>query len=714
MSQRTAPRGPRAPLALRVARQRIIGQTRRDRERRRQLQRRRLALLGFLALLGLVASIGGGLVAVLGVTTIGIMPPARSLPTDSFVYDRKGRLIAQLHPDGESRVPVALSDIAPAVQQATVDIEDRNFWHEGAVDVARVGAAAWHDLSHDTSPQGASTITMQLGKVIYLEDDQSLGYKAREIAVARHLDSTLTKPQILNAYLNDIPYGRGATGIGAAAHLYFGVDASRLDLAQAAILAGLPNAPTDLDPILHPREAAIRQRDVLVAMLAAGDITDGQYYAALTEPLHFARGTVDTYNRAPAFVARVVDEVQRLLNLDARVAGLRITSTLDLDLQTLAATTVAGQVAQLHRYNASDGALVSMVPSTGDVVAYVGNGGPSVPGASIDMAAHPRQPGSTFKLITYSRALADRRISMLTPVLDGPLTLPTGGGPTGDLPYSPLDYDLRFHGVLPVQVALGNSLNVPAIRVELLEGMPKIVEQARAYGVTTMTEATESYGPSMTLGAYPIPLWQMAQIAAALGDLGVLHPARFVTSVRTSTGAELITGAPTPQTVIDPAVAYIMSSTLGDDTNRIMEFGAHGLLTLPGHIVAAKTGTSQDFRDNLTVGWTPELATATWVGNASDAPMHGTTGITGAAPIWHAFMEQALQGVPDNWPPAPAGVTSVWMGGHHGWLLSGTSPQTGAAVLLGNPLGLRGCRSRLDACYLVPGDFVGALGRRGH
>ncbi len=315
-----------------------------------------------------------------------------------------------------------------------------------------------------------------------------------------------------------------------------------------------------------------------------------------------------------------IQEVQAKLHLNPVTAGLRITATLDPNLEKLAQGTVSQQIAALAGKHVTDGALVSIDPTTGDVLAYVGNAGSDVPGADYDMAAVPRQMGSSFKLFTYPTALAQRQISMLTPVLDGPISIPLSNGQT----YQPTDYDHTWHGIVPIELALGNSLNVPAIRVELLAGIPNVVATARKMGVTTLTQPASSYGPSMTLGTYPVPLWEMAQAATAYADQGVMHDAEFVREVshRDGSGA-LPSGSSASRPVMDPGVAFIMNQILSNDANRVMEFGSGSDLTLAGHVVAAKTGTTQDFRDNITVGWTPHLVTATWVGNADNSPMRG-------------------------------------------------------------------------------------------
>ncbi|MDQ2960699.1 MAG: transglycosylase domain-containing protein, partial [Candidatus Dormibacteraeota bacterium] len=681
------PPPPPSPVRARRSARRELAVTRmrsrRNRRSVRRVPRLAIALVSALIVGIVVVAVGGQVAFALITSGVGGLPQARALESDSIVTDAQGNIIAELHPDGETRLPVALSQTAATIQTAIVDIEDRAFWTEGPIDVGRMVASAWHDLRHDGATQGASTIPMQLAKVLYLTDDQSFDYKLRQIGFAGNIVGTLSKHDILEAYLNDIFYGEGATGIEAASHVYFGIPASQLDLAQSAMLAGLPNAPSVDDPLVHPDAAAARQQQVLQAMVSAGHISQAQADAAAAEKLTFAGPQVDDINTEPAFVARVVSQARTQLHLDPMTAGLRITTTLDPSLQAFAQQTVQAQVQAVRRLNVGDGALVSVVPQTGNVVAYVGSANVDAASSQIDMASVARQPGSTFKLFTYSTAIAERKITMVTPVLDGPLTLPKGGGSNGEQPWSPLDYDRTWHGVLPVAQAFPNSLNIPAIRTELYTGIPDILSTARNFGVTTLNKPNSAYGPSMTLGTYPIPLYQMAQAVTTFADQGRVHPVTFITSVHDISGRQLYSGPGAPKQVMDPGAVYIVNQILTNDRNRQLEFGLGSDLTLTGHLVSAKTGTSEDFRDNLTIGWTPQLVTATWVGNANDSPMHGTTGITGAAPIWHAFMLHALKNIPDNWPAAPADVYAQPAGSYApAWFLQGTTAQTAATALV--------------------------------
>ncbi|MDQ6772246.1 MAG: transglycosylase domain-containing protein [Candidatus Dormibacteraeota bacterium] len=588
------------------------------------------------------------------------------LPADTLVYDRAGSLIADVHAGGATRIPVPLAAIAPPVQQAIVAVEDRNFWSEGSVDWRRVAAAAAYDVAHRNADQGASTITEQLAKVLYLDDHKTLERKANEMLIGAAIASRSSKADVLDEYLNDVYFGHGATGIEAASRVYFGRAANQLDLAQASLLAGLPNAPSELDPLVNPAGAAARQQVVLASMVTSGVITEEQATAASQEKLVYADGSSDNVNAYPDFDARVAAQLQATLHVNPATAGLTVRTTLDPQLQTTAVKAVHDHVLADRRQHATDGAAVSVDPATGEVLAYVGDAGPQAPGNQIDMAAQPRQPGSTMKIFTYSEAIAERKVTETTPICDCPLTLPNGG-----TPYTVHDYSGGYLGVLPLRAALGNSLNIPAVRVEQTVGQPAVVNVARSLGVTALGQDPASYGPSLTLGAYPVPLWETAQAYTALADGGIYHPVTFVTSAKDSSGRELLPAPAPGRQALDPGVAFIMNDILSTDRNRAIEFGLGSDLTVSGHRVASKTGTTNDNKDALTVGWTPRLLTAVWVGNTDDSPMNGVVGALGAAPIWHQIEASGLASG-DSWPSPPDDVYSMWSGGAQAWYLNGT------------------------------------------
>jgi membrane peptidoglycan carboxypeptidase len=284
------------------------------------------------------------------------------------------------------------------------------------------------------------------------------------------------------------------------------------------------------------------------------------------------------------------------------------------------------------------------------------------PGGWINMADTPRQPGSTFKIYTYTAAIESRTFNMITPILDAPMVFPTWGGVSGFDPYIPLNYDLHYHGVLPLKMAMGNSLNIPAIKTELRVGIPNVLNMARRMGVTHLTMPDDNYSLSLTLGGYEVTPIDMATGASTLADMGVRHMPAPIVSIKDATGRDVYTYDPTKNEyrAVSQDVAFIIAAIMSDDRNRCMEFGCRGDLTLPGRHVAAKTGTTQLFKDNWTLGFTPTLATAVWIGNPDNTPLsHNSTGIVGAAPIWHKFMQQALAGTPDQWYAKPAGVHQI-------------------------------------------------------
>ncbi|MBJ7598060.1 transglycosylase domain-containing protein [Candidatus Nephthysia bennettiae] len=666
------------------------------RRRRRSLyepprRRRRMAPLFALPLLPLVLLLSVGALAS-RFPAATLPDSSRSFPADSFVYDRAGHVIAELHRPGETRIPVPLTAISPDELRAIVAVEDRNFWQEGAIDWGRLAQAAVYDVSHHADAQGASTITEQLARLLYLNNQKTFERKLRELIIAHAMDSRLSKSEILDQYLNDVYFGHGATGIEAASRVYFGVSASQLDLAQASLLAGLPNAPSVLDPIQNPDGARGRQRVVLDAMVRNRAVSAAEADAAFQEKLQFGNGRGDDLNLYPQFTARVAQEVSAQLGQDPASAGLSIKTTLDAGLQQAAERAVQSRVAALSRLHVSDGAAVSLDPRTGDVLAYVGNAGAGHPGSNLDMAAQARQPGSTMKVVTYGAAIADRKVTMLTPVSDGPLTLPTGGGADGHQPWTVHDYDNGSHGTVPVAVALGNSLNIPAVRVEQQVGVAAVVQLARKLGITTLSNDPSSYGPSLTLGSYPVPLWQLAQAYGAVAGGGVLHPTRFLLSVTDASGREMLPAAGPGTSVLDPGAAFVMNQMLSDDSNRALVFGRGSALVIAGHRVAAKTGTTSDNKDALTVGWTPRVVTAAWVGNADNSAMDGVAGAMGAAPIWHSVMAAALGSGGDGWAAPPGNVHQLSWNGLQGWFLDGTSPG-GPSLGADSTSGRSGCVS---------------------
>jgi membrane peptidoglycan carboxypeptidase len=608
---------------------------------------------------------------------VGPLPTISGLSTngmdqDTLIYDRHGQLLADVGKEGNHRIVVPLDYMSPWVVKATLATEDRTFYSNSGIDLGGIVRAAVANYQHHRIQQGGSTISQQLIKQVYIGANApaDIQRKLKEAILAIELNRQFSKNQILEMYLNTIFYGSQTYGIEAAARSYFQTNAHDLSLAQAAMLAGLPQAPTQYNPVINFQSAKQRQAQVLAGMVGEKYITAGQAQAAYAVKLQVFPPT--TKFEAPYFVDYVLKTLAKApYNITSdNHKGYRVYTSLDLPLQHMAEQVVREQVAQKGNfYNFHDAALVSMDPRTGEVLAMVGGTDYERPGGQYNFAYDvPRPPGSSFKIFTYTAAIESRKVNMTSPILDEAMVFPTGGDPGGLGKYIPQNYDHRFHGTLPLKMMMGNSMNIPALKTELLTGIPAVVDMAHRMGLTCLgplpcvDQSPDNYGPSLTLGAYPVRLADMATAASTLATLGLRHGEAPILNIKDGLGRDVFTYDPKKNEfrAVDANVAFIIASIMSDDRNRCLEFGCHGDLTLPGRTVAAKTGTTNDFKDNWTVGFTPSLATAVWVGNPDNKPLsHNSTGIVGAAPIWHKFMVQALAGKPNEWYPVPAGIHPV-------------------------------------------------------
>ncbi|HET9847511.1 MAG TPA: transglycosylase domain-containing protein [Candidatus Dormibacteraeota bacterium] len=636
------------------------------RESQRRTKFRRALLLCLVVAIGLpvltvpalAAESVGSLPAVEGLTSTG-------LNQDMLIFDRHGTLIDDIGYHGDHRIVVPLKYISPYAKQASIAIEDRSFYQNNGVDVGGIVRAAVADYSQHHITQGGSTISQQLVKQLFIgpHPAPTIQRKLKEAILAMDLNRRYTKDQILELYLNTIYYGSQSYGVEAAARAFFHTNAHDLTLAQAAMLAGLPQAPTQNSPVINLTTAKQRQAEVLNAMVAQKMITRTQAISAEQEQLQYFYPT--NALQAPHFVDYVLSVLDKQFHIrPSNRKGYRVYTTLDLNLQHIAEQVVHNQIATHGNfYDFHDAALVSMDPKTGQVLAMVGGDDYYRPGGQINMATtDTRQPGSSFKMFTYTAAIESGKLNVTSPVLDQPMVFPLGGGPLGDKPWAPLNYDKKFHGTVPLKMAMGNSLNIPAVKVELVTGIGAVLDVARRMGVTSLTKPDGDYGKSLTLGGYGVSPIDMVTGASTLATLGVRHRPAPVLHIQDGLGNTKFDYDPAKNEfrAVSQQVAFIIDSIMSDDRNRCMEFGCGGDLTLPGRHVGAKTGTTQDFRDNWTVGFTPSLATAVWVGNPDYHPLaHNSTGIVGAAPIWHQFMMQALAQHPDEWYAKPDGVDAV-------------------------------------------------------
>jgi membrane peptidoglycan carboxypeptidase len=605
---------------------------------------------------------------------------------DTIITDRKGIVLADVGNHGDHRLAVRLKDIAPKMILATVAIEDRGFYSNPGFDLSAIVRASYDNLRSGHIVSGASTITQQLAKQQFLTPDQSVSRKLRELALAYELSQAYSKNQIMELYLNKSFYGSQSYGIEAAAESYFHIHASQLDLAQSAVLAGLPQAPTEWNPVLHPDAAKLRQTEVLQAMVRANFITQSEMDAAVAEKLVY-QAPVNSF-LAPHFVDFVLSEL-RQLGYQPGTQQLNVKTTLDYHMQLIGESVVRSNLAAnlwRDRSGQLSSGLVAEDPKTGEILVMVGSPNYNANTGQINFTTTPRNMGSSMKPYTYGAVFAGRVATVDTPVYDGPSPLIYKDAYSTTKIYN---YDFRSHGVLPLKKAMGNSLNIAAVKVELSIGVPAVVNYMRSLGVQPRyingngsydTKAPgATYGPSLTLGGYPITLLEHVGGIATYADYGVYHTPESILSVTDSHSAVLYATHANQRArqAIDPGVAFIMAQVMSDDQNRCMIFGCGSALHWSDRIVAAKTGTTDNFKDAVTVAFTPDLAAAIWVGDVLDNThtmcgysCGGSDGVFVASPGMHNFISRALTGVAGNrWFSKPADVVA---GANNSWFLSDT------------------------------------------
>jgi membrane peptidoglycan carboxypeptidase len=588
--------------------------------------------------------------------------------SDTLVYDRTGTvLLADIQvADGVQHVDVPLTAMGRWLPAATVAVEDPGFWNEPGIDAGRLARASWDGITGRSGGDTGGTIVTRL---IRLRMGTAVG--PRTAALAVRVAATFPKARILQSYLNSLPYGNRAVGVEAAAITYFQVDATQLDLAQAALIAGLPEAPTRLDPLRDREAAKERQRQVLDAMVRTHAVTAEEAARALAEPLRLVGPA--PLNVAPKFVSMV------LADLSSRYGGVAqgstVITTLDWGLQQLAAASLRRAVDANASRRVTAGSLAAIDPHTGQVLALADHG----------EAASTRSPGTAFRMFTYASAIASGRYTMVTPVEDSPFEVTTGDGEPA---YRPHNYDRLDHGPCELRTCAGGGLNLPAIRVEMSLGVPAVVETARALGAPPLVphfapdgsatfstdDPPSSFGPSLTLGGYGATPLQMATGAATLAAAGARRQPSTILRAGEAT-ATLDQG----KRVVDAGAAYVVTQMLSDDADRVRTYGGASALTLPGRHAAAIAGTTETFSDGWTVGYTPSLAVAVWTGNADySAMLPGSDGVIVAAPAWRQFMQGALDqlGRTDEWYAPPTGLEAITVNGRTAWFLPGTSPST--------------------------------------
>lgn len=643
-----------------------------------------VVILLFLAVLGVI--IASMFFVIQYITIASTLPSvedirnrASQFETTRF-YDRNGQVLYEMiDPNAGRRTYTPLSEISPYVVAATIATEDKEFFNHPGFNLKALARAMIQNYTSGEVVSGASTITQQLARTLFFppEEQVEISYrrKAKEIVLSSEITRRYTKDEILELYLNEISYGNMAYGIEAAAETYFNTTAKELDLAQSAFLAGLPQAPSVYD-IFTNREATLnRNKQVLTAMYNLSQEKKCIWVSNSPE-----RICVEAQQAADAFIwiedynftrkanpmvyPHWVTYIRHLLEkqFDPQTiyrSGFRVYTTLDPHLQLEADRIVKEQVNALGDRHVTDGALVAMDPESGEILAMTGSAdfyNEEIAG-QINMALQPRQPGSSIKPITYAASF-EKGWTAATVLWDVPSEFPPSGDPNDYRePYRPVNYDGKFRGPISVRSALANSINVPAVKALQFVGIydnPEtpdpdgFIAYARRLGITTLDR--NDYGLSLTLGGGEVTLFEMTSAFSVFANNGKKIAPVSITRIEDHTGKVIFETKPQqPEQVIRPEHAYIISSILSDEKARRPMFGADSVLNLP-FPAAAKTGTTNEFRDNWTMGYTPDLVVGVWVGNADNTPMVNTSGVEGAAPIWNEFMNAAIPYLTGNNP----------------------------------------------------------------
>ena len=605
------------------------------------------------------------------------------------ILDRDGNVLYEiLDPSAGRRTYVALDKISPFMIAATVTTEDKDYYSHPGFNILAIARAMWQNYTSGQIESGASTITQQLARTLLFtaeeRSQQTLERKTREIVLAAEITRRYSKDEILELYLNENNYGNIAYGVEAAAETYFNTSADKLNLAQASFLAGLPQAPAVYDINTNRDATLARHKQVLLLMLDASKekgcifvsnntqkvcVSEADVLNSIQEIEDYTFKPVDIQMKYPHWVNYVRSLLEQQYDPQTIYrSGFTVYTTLDPDLQQKAEKVVKQQVDDLTDLNVKDGALVAIRPQTGEILAMVGSADFNNEAISgqVNMAVSPRQPGSSIKPLTYTAAF-EKGWTPATLIWDVPSEFPPSGKADDPSdPYKPVNYDGTFHGPVTVRTALDNSYNVPAVKTLNFVGIyddpstPEkegLIEFAKKMGITTLTR--NDYGLALTLGGGEVTLLELTGAFSVFANGGSRVPPVAISKIVDVTGKTVYEYKPKPgEQVIRAEHAYLISSILSDQKARIPAFGTDPVINLP-FTAAVKTGTTNDFRDNWTLGYTPDLAVGVWVGNADYTPMQNTTGLTGAAPIWASIMKYGIDKYTEGNPTPfnkPAGI----------------------------------------------------------
>jgi len=558
-------------------------------------------------------------------------------PEGYVIYDNEKKQIYK-SPEARQISYVSIDKIPQNLQNAVIAIEDDRFYKHFGFDIYSIIRALYKNQQQDQIVEGGSTITQQLVRNSFLSFDQNYTRKIKEIILAIQLERKYSKQQILEMYLNSIYFGGGAYGAENASSLYFNKHVEDLTLQEAALLAGLPKAPSKLSPYVDIKAATKRRNLVLEKMLERGDISKENYNKAVSTEIQVVSPSVAVDTKYPHFSLFVQNELNAIFSeSDIQKLGLKVYTTLDPEMQDLAQTQLTNGVAKLNYRNANNGAVVQLNPKTGAINVMVGSVGWDMEKVNgrINMAVTPRQPGSSIKPLIYSSALDGGYIAPNTVLHD----IPTTFSPN----YKPLDFDKKFRGSMLPRRALPNSLNIPAVEVISRMGYVNALDKLKEMGVTSITDYS-NYGLSVVLGGVEISPLEMAGAYTVLANGGVYTKPYAIEKVEDKYGQVLYERKIEKKQVLSAESAYIVTDWISDSRARSEIFGYPYVFNYGKAKVAAKTGTTENFRDSWQIAYTPYVLTAVWVGNANNQQMQGITGADGAATIMHPIMLKSIKG----------------------------------------------------------------------
>ncbi|MFA5136392.1 MAG: PBP1A family penicillin-binding protein [Patescibacteria group bacterium] len=634
----------------------------------------------------------------------------KSVPLSTHIYDRNGKSLYEIYKD-QNRTPIKLNKLPKYVSQATIAIEDKDFYKHKGISIVSGMLRAVKDMILKQNLQGGSTLTQQLVKGALLTPERTIQRKIKEIILALQVEQIFTKQQILEMYLNQIPYGGSSYGIEEASRTYFGKHAEDLNLEEAALLAGLPQAPSRYSPYSNPELAKARRNEVLKKMYELGYIS--KEVQKKTQEASLSAVALKKTIKAPHFVFYVRSILEAEYGVEkVEEGGLKVTTTLDLSIQEEAEAILSEEIEKIQNLDVSNGAALVTRPPTGEILAMLGSVNYFATGSgAFNVTTALRQPGSSIKPINYAIGIDRKLVTPGTVFLDIP-TCFTAAGQAGS--YCPVNYDRQYHGPVHLRMALGNSYNIPAVKMVALNGVESFIASSSAFTITSFKDP-KKYGLSITLGGGEVRMTEMAQAFSAFANQGIPRKLNAILKVQDKFGKTLyefkdpnmekdvIKSVPAPSYVSIPGkkaisqeTSYLISHILLDNNARAQAFGTSSYLNVPNHAVSVKTGTTNDKKDNWTIGYTPNFLAVVWVGNNDSSPMNQylTSGVTGAAPIWNKIMTKVLENQPDLWPVKPENVVGAQICNDTGALL--TKDEGGAEL----------CSSRFE--YFIKGTEPGA------